>query len=98
MPGLTWSGFDAGRCTFNPERVATAIAFLRSETATLRRPENSGWLKHLAERWGRDNGLSSYVSNGELIVAAIYLGFSIREIPETPNAMIGGRQSTRSQS
>jgi hypothetical protein len=40
-------------------------------------------LKHQAERWGGD-----YVSNGALIAAAIQLGFEVKRIPGTPNALI----------
>lgn len=35
-------------------------------------------LKHAAERWGRDNGMSPYVSNGAFIKAAILAGYEVR--------------------
>jgi hypothetical protein len=35
-------------------------------------------LKHAAERWGECHGMEPYVSNGEFIVAAVYLGFKIK--------------------
>jgi len=40
-------------------------------------------LKHQAERWAR-----GYVSNGALIAAAIHLGFKVKRVPGTPNALI----------
>lgn len=42
-------------------------------------------LKHVAERWGRENGYSVYVSNGAVIVAAILCGFSILREENSPN-------------
>jgi hypothetical protein len=80
--------FDACRTDFGIERVATAIAFFRSGPRTRKRREDSGWLKHLAERWGRDQGMSSYVANGELIAAAVYLGLPIQGVSKAPNVLI----------
>lgn len=36
-------------------------------------------LKHAAERWGRDNGMSPYVSNGAFIKAAILAGYEVKQ-------------------
>jgi hypothetical protein len=50
-------------------------------------------LKHEAERWGGRNRMCSYVSNGALIAAALFLGLAIDEYgncwPTSPNAKIG---------
>lgn len=62
---------------FAVEEVATAIAFLR-QCRKLKRPNHgSYYLKHVAERWGCDNGMQAYVTNGALIVAAVFLGFVV---------------------
>lgn len=80
-------------------QVATAIAFLRRCTPTVRTKLSSYGLKHDAERWGATQpGLSPYVSNGALIAAAVYLGFPTRpynyknqvgRIVKTPSALVG---------
>lgn len=57
------------------QQVATAIEFLLQNG--IAPASDSYGLKHDAERWGRDNGFVPYVSNGALIVAAIYLGFEL---------------------
>jgi hypothetical protein len=50
--------------------------------------------KHEAERWGEVNGMQGYIANGELIVAAGYLGFAMKwdwrgDDNNGPNVMIG---------
>jgi hypothetical protein len=57
------------------EQVATAIEYLL--TFGLDGPTDSYEVKHLAEYWGRRNGMAPYVSNGAMIVASCYLGFAI---------------------
>jgi hypothetical protein len=75
------------------DEIETAIAFLRRFKPTKRGTYNSYFLKHEAERWGRRNGMSAYVSNGALIAAALSLGLAIDEYlncwPTSPNAKIG---------
>jgi hypothetical protein len=85
---LTGEKFEQARRKFSTENVATAIAFLR-QCRKLTKPNfNSYGLKHSAERWGRVNGMSPYVANGELIAAACYLDFKTAAIPNNPNVMI----------
>jgi hypothetical protein len=76
--GMTAETFERSRNDFEPANVATAIAYLR-QRRTVKHPRVSSYhLKHLAERWGRENGMQPYITNGELIVAAIYLGIKIK--------------------
>jgi hypothetical protein len=84
------AAFERQRNAFDANEVATAIAFLRrfKPTKTVRSGVRSYALKHSAEIWGRRNGMAGYVSQGELIAAALYLGFKIKAIgrsKETPN-------------
>jgi len=75
---------------FDLKQVATAIAFLRLCVPTKGAAVNSYGLKHAAERWGREHGMQPYVANGELIVAACYLGLSIGYEPRnSPNVGVG---------
>jgi hypothetical protein len=86
--------FDKERNSFSPRNVATAIAYLREycRPARTRKGGTSSYgLKHDAERWGQRNGLQPYVTNGELIVAAVYLGFKIETMRNCPNAWISCR-------
>lgn len=65
--------------------VATSIAYVdechRFGKSTVPN-ENSYSMKHAAERWGRVNGLSPYVSNGAFIAAAIFRRVPIEYKPE----------------
>jgi hypothetical protein len=85
---LPLSGREFDGAQFPAGNVATAIAFLRQcrKTKTARLSRYA--LKHAAERWGERNGLESYVSNGELIAAAVYLAIKI-DWDYGPNAGIG---------
>jgi hypothetical protein len=91
MPTLRVSGVGCrDGDDFDLKEVETAIAFLRRCRPTAKAILGSYGLKHSAERWGRRNGLSPYVSNGSLICAAIFLGFPISEqIKGNPNVSIG---------
>jgi hypothetical protein len=79
------------RNNFNPEEVATAIAFLRRCRLTRSRAArlSSYGLKHYAERWGKAAGMAPYVTNGELIAAALYLGFPVEFNTTCVNALVG---------
>jgi hypothetical protein len=83
-------GYEIKRRTdlIEVDQVVTALTFLRLGVRTKRTIQCSYALKHQAEDWGALNGLSSYVSNGALICAAIYLGLSVVPRPENPNADI----------
>jgi hypothetical protein len=81
--------FEKERSQFLDANVATALAFLR-QCRRIKTPNLSSYgLKHAAERWGRRNGMKPYITNGELIVAAIYLNFTIKPYPDGgPNVAI----------
>jgi hypothetical protein len=90
FPSLGDFGFGKPWEPINPAHVATAMAFLNRCRKTKKPTRGSYGLKHLAERWGRDNGLEPYITNGALIVAAVALGFKvIRQSSSDPNAVIG---------
>jgi hypothetical protein len=108
-PNLGWRGLypfavnrvglrHLNKATDMPDaaQVATAIGFLRSCSPAVSRGQNSYALKHQAEDWGFRNGMEHYVSNGALIAAAIYLGFTVKRSSavNSPNAVVGvDRQS-----
>jgi hypothetical protein len=75
------------------DQVATAVAFLRLFRPTKTGRVDSYRLKHEAERWGAKNGMSAYVSNGALLLAAMCLDLVVEEYrscwPSSPNAKIG---------
>jgi hypothetical protein len=73
---------------FKTEGVAAAIAFLK-RCRPAKKPLSSYWFKHAAEEWGSRNGMASYVTNGELIAAAVYLDFKTRWDGRSPNVEIG---------
>lgn len=52
-------------------------------------------MKHTAENWGRDNGLSPYVSNGAFIKAAILAGYEIKSIGGNAKIKLGLPRKTR---
>ena len=74
---------EVDRRRVDTERVRTAIFFIEKWTtptkAIASRP-TSYWLKHCAERYGRDAGMSNYVANGEFIIAALVTGHRYRLI------------------
>jgi hypothetical protein len=90
---LVFSGpkFEEDRNNFSLEQVATAIAFLRRCRLTRSRAArlSSYGLKHAAERWGKAAGMAPYVSNGELIAAALFLGFPVEFNTTCVNALVG---------
>jgi hypothetical protein len=79
---------------FSAANVETAIAFLKRCRKTTKPSRGSYGLKHAAEQWGQANGMQGYIANGELIVAAVYLGFTMKwdwrgDDNNSPNVMIG---------
>jgi hypothetical protein len=79
-------------------QVDTALAWLEQ----VAHPLKSTWywgtsygLKHTAENWGRDNGLSPYVSNGAFIKAAILAGYEIKSIGGNAKIKLGLPRKTR---
>ena len=85
FPKLSPSGFVDVPGDFNLEGIACAIEFLRGlSRAPAKRGVGSYGLKHVCERWcGR------YISNGELLVGAAYVGLEMLIPMDGPNAYIG---------
>ena len=74
------------------DQVFTAAMFLSKFRPTKHGTYSSYYLKHAAENWGATVGLCSYISNGALIKAALYLGLAVEELSEywpSPNAVVG---------
>lgn len=73
------------------ERVRTAMRYIETNCKhrkTFNSRRGSYGLKHDAERWGRESGMSPYVANGEFILAAILTGFEYkREKRAHPNCI-----------
>jgi hypothetical protein len=64
--------------------IETAYAYLHH--FELDKRIGSYGLKHVMERWGGDNGLESYVTNGCAILAALLAGYQIVRTPfPSPN-------------
>jgi len=79
------------------EQVATALAYLTACTTPLKSTRKgvvSYGVKHRIESWGRDNGLSPYVSNRAAIEAVRRLGWpiAIADDRNYPNAVLGLRE------
>jgi hypothetical protein len=81
--GMKSPGSKTDCSGFKVDGVQTAIEFLCQCRRALQPRMNSYRLKHSAERWGR-----TYVSNGELIVAAAFLDFKIKWTGDDPNVWI----------
>ena len=60
-------------------QVVTAIEWLRDGNLRKHRGVGSYGLKHQAERWGREQGLSYYVSNGAMLIALHAFGKNIAQ-------------------
>jgi hypothetical protein len=77
----------------SPAEVATAVECLSQLDPTTTGRVSSYGLKHIAEDWGRRNDLSSYVSNGAVIVAALAIGLVVEPCGPpwagSPNVLIG---------
>src|SRR5437879_415103 len=77
FPGLCEFGLrPPPRSAPTPVRAAqvqTAVAYLRQFRPTARGTYSSYDLKHRAERWGGKLGMSSYITNGAMIAAALLL-------------------------
>lgn len=67
-------------------QIATAIRWIDSVKKIKTYKCGSYGAKHRAERWGKENGLASYVANGALIVAAVHRKVGLRREQNNPNA------------
>jgi transcriptional regulator with XRE-family HTH domain/uncharacterized protein YozE (UPF0346 family) len=67
-------------------QVATAIRWIDSVKKVKTWKCGSYGAKHRAEKWGKENGLASYVANGALIAAAVHRKVGLRRQPNNPNA------------
>lgn len=68
---------------FNEERVQAAIDWLADKPRTKNvncSQRTSYGLKHIMERQ-----TGTYVMNGEFLAAALFLGFKLRRVQDTPN-------------
>jgi hypothetical protein len=77
-----------------PNQVDTAMEFLSQLTSTRTARTGSYQLKHVGEDWGKRQGLSRYVSNGAMIVAALALELPVEAAGKpwelfNPNCLIG---------
>jgi hypothetical protein len=63
------------------EEIATTCEYLKH----LGIQRGSYGLKHDVENWGRDHGMSGYVSNGSAIVGAILSGYKVVRERNSPN-------------
>lgn len=71
-----------------PEGVAIAIEFLMM-CRHARAPVLSSYgIKHSIERWCALNGRPTYIANGQVVVAAIFLGLKIAKFAGSPNVGI----------
>jgi hypothetical protein len=86
---------DDRRGSYSLRQIATAAAFLATLEPIKTARVSSYHLKHVAEKWGRENGMEPYVTNGALIVAAAALGFAI-EPPRHGGPNVGVGVSQRS--
>ena len=67
-------------------QIATAIRWIDSVKKIKTYKCGSYGAKHRAERWGKENGLASYIANGALIVAAVHRKVGLRREQNNPNA------------
>jgi transcriptional regulator with XRE-family HTH domain len=70
-------------------QIATSIAWIRAVKVVKEAKCGSYGAKHVAERWGSKNGYSSYVANGSVLVASIYLKVPVKRQEDSPNAQLG---------
>lgn len=91
-PEFGQNGFcptDIGSATSPPDNLVEeqfneAVRILRILSSILKKNVSSYELKHKIERLAN----ISYISNGVVIAAADYLGFTVRRIKGSPNATI----------
>lgn len=96
-PGLDRGGWNCSsspwlRQRFDLASIATAIAFIQAgPCCRVSVPRLSSYaLKHGAERWGARVGLSSYIMNGDFILAALYCNVLLGA-PSGTNCAVGLR-------
>lgn len=65
------------------QQIDTAYAYLQH--FDIDKHTGSYGLKHWMERWGRENGMESYVTNGCAIVAAVLSGYQLVRERNSPN-------------
>jgi len=103
-PDLTANGFKYRYAKYNedeenygpitPEGFITVVEWLLNYDALDRRKTintsrgSYGW-KHVVER-----DTKQYVSNGEFICGALYLKYSMKRMPRSPNACFNLRKET----
>ena len=95
-PEVNANGFvtNEAHSPVNEKQFALAQQWLFERTTQQVRYNNkrtSYGLKHDAERWHVANGTGLYLSNGAFISAAISMGYKVRRISDTPNAVLNIR-------
>ena len=79
--------FDARRAMFWEmeylTHTATALEYFWHFDIHIK--SGSYGLKHTIERWGRDNGLAGFVTNGCAILAALMSGYEAVRSPDSQN-------------
>ncbi|WP_248320845.1 hypothetical protein [Caballeronia sp. Sq4a] len=85
-PQLAVSGWCSQRSPansrdFDYEAVRTAVLFVLTfckRGKTVDKKTHSYRLKHCAENWGKETGLTAYISTGAFILAALICGYECR--------------------
>ena len=70
------------------QQILTAVEFCRH--VTIHPQVNSYMVKHAMERWGKEHGMESYISNGCGIAGAMVYGYSAVRIPNSLNCTLSG--------
>jgi hypothetical protein len=84
FPSLCPNGLSGGMTHWIPQQIAVAIAALKKCQKTKQPTIGSYSLKHIVER-----AVGTYIANGDLIVAALHLGFTVTPYRDSPNVGIG---------
>jgi len=85
--GMGLNLFDPYARHFSICGVVTALTYL-SQFPKQAPQYSSDWLKDKATEWGTENALDCAVGNGDLIVAAVFLGLPVKH-DDGPNVRIG---------
>jgi hypothetical protein len=83
-------GFEQRRADIPIEAFKRSVAWLSHVPKIKRGGASSYRLKHVAERWS-----DSYIPNGAMIAAAVYMGFRIEPLPSHINVLIGVASARR---
>jgi hypothetical protein len=76
--------------TESVQQILTAVEFCRH--VIIHPKVNSYVVKHAMERWGKEHGMESYISNGCGIAGAMVYGYSAVRIPNSLNCTLSDRR------